>query len=156
MFNYKKLIVKKGSLFLWVLLILGICSCNTQTPKKSEKELTIEIEQALQSYVKAIKTLDADAVLEFWTEDCRVIEGNIDIEGKNKLRALLIPAYKTLTIFELDVTTKKLYISEHLAIHITEHSEILSENGKRTRGEKLLVWRKEHGKWKICMDYSIQ
>jgi len=141
--------------FLLIILFLGIYSCSKNVPEKSEEELKMEIEKTLENYIEAIKTSNVEAVLEFWIEDCRSIEGNSDIKGKEELRELLIPIYKTLTIFELDVTTKSLDITENLAVHITEHSEILSEGGKRTGGEKLFIWKKENGKWKISMDYSI-
>ena len=150
--------MKTLHVYLLAILILGLYACNNNIPEKSEEELSQEIEQALEKYVDAVKTLNVDSVVNCWTEDGRYISSQRDVEGKESLTEWLTPLYKDLNVFELKATTTKLDITNNLAVHLSEYSQIISiGDGPKSSvsGEQLFIWIKENGKWKISMGYGI-
>lgn len=150
--------MKKYIIVFGVLIALVFFSCTNDIQNKSNEDLSMEIELAMQHYVDAIKSLNVDSVVDCWTRDGRFISDKRDIQGKENLKEWLSPVYEDLYIFELKATTTTLEVTDNLAVHLSEYHEVLSKgDGPRNTisGEQLFIWEKEDGKWKISMGYAI-
>jgi len=107
-----------------------------------------------QAYFDAIKAVDAEKVVSYWTEDLKIIQkSGKDIVGKEAFKGFLDSFYPTLQVFQVEISSNEVDATPTYATQTVRFSEELSMNGgnrQTIQGRYFAVWKNlpDHG-WKI-------
>jgi len=145
--------------FFVIVLLLFLLSCTGESPATdTEMAVTEEHHAAVmktsQAYFDAIKAVDAEKVVSFWTEDPKIIQrSGEDIVGKEAFKNFLGSFYPTLKVFKVEISRNEVDATPTYATQTVRFSEELSMNGgnrQTIQGRYFAVWKNlpDHG-WKI-------
>ena len=111
-----------------------------------------EIEKTFQDYIAAVKTLQAESVINFWTDDLKIVSKEGDLDGKPAFRNFLINHYDGLVLHNFNAETLKIDASDNLGVQLSLYSETISSNGGEPitiAGKQITIWKKIGDMWKI-------
>ena len=134
--------------------ILGLCLfCLFITSYGQEAtDVSKEIQAVNTSFMEALKSGDADAIVNFYTEDAKVFPPNFEtIEGKENIKGMW-QAMSESGMPILAFKTVKAEAIGNMAIEEGKYEVSIPDGQVVDKGKYLVVWKKVDGKWLLHLD----
>jgi ketosteroid isomerase-like protein len=96
--------------FFVIALYPCLLSCSGGSTETEPEMTTTEdhhaaVMKASQAYSDAIKVVDSEKVISFWTEDLKIIQSSgTDIVGKGAFKEFLDSFYPTLQVYQVEIS----------------------------------------------------
>jgi ketosteroid isomerase-like protein len=127
-----------------VLLLTSLVAC-AKAPAAQESD-RVALEAAVQRWVTAVNSQDADTLVSTMTEDVELLDENATATGRDAaIRALR----EVATRGKLAATTGEITVVDDVAWRVVGFVQTQKNGDVQARGRALEIWKRVKGEWKL-------